>query len=208
MPKIALHNTEGGVVGEVELNAEVFEVPYHEAVLHQVLVALQANARRGTHKTKTRGEVRGGGRKPWRQKGTGMARHGSRRSPIWKGGGTVFGPIPRKYTQQINKKTRRLAMRSALSQRVREESLTALSELQVETGKTRDFVAVLRNLGLADQGTLVVVGQPDVLVQRSASNLPNVTLVSAANLNLVDVVSHPRLVATREALQQIEEVLS
>ena len=209
MATVSLFNMQGESVGELELKPEVFEVPYHETVLHQVLLAQQANARRGTHKTKGRGEVRGGGKKPWRQKGTGQARHGSRRSPIWKGGGVSFGPQPRSYEQKIPKKMRRLAMRSALSQRLREESLTALSELSLESFSTKSFLGVLQALKVADAGrTLVVVTEPDLKVEKSAANLPGVKLVRATNLNLVDLVKYPRLVATREALQTIEEVLS
>jgi large subunit ribosomal protein L4 len=201
MPKVSVFNMEGETVGELELNPEVFEAPYHQAVLHQVVLAQQANARRGTHKTKTRGEVRGGGRKPWRQRGTGQARHGSRRSPLWKGGGVVFGPRPRSYSQKIPKKMRQLAMKSALSQRLREEMITALSELKLETFSTRHFVNMLKALKVDGGRALVVVNQPDIKV-------PGVKLVRASNLNVLDLVKYPRLVATREALQSIEEVLS
>jgi large subunit ribosomal protein L4 len=199
MPKVSVFNMEGETVGELELNPEVFEAPYHQAVLHQVVLAQQANARRGTHKTKTRGEVRGGGRKPWRQRGTGQARHGSRRSPLWKGGGVVFGPRPRSYSQKIPKKMRQLAMKSALSQRLREEMITALSELKLN---------MLKALKVDGGRALVVVNQPDIKVEKSAANLPGVKLVRASNLNVLDLVKYPRLVATREALQSIEEVLS
>ncbi len=208
MPKVSVFNMKGETVGELELNPEVFEAPYHQAVLHQVMLALQANARRGTHKVKTRGEVSGGGKKPWRQKGTGMARHGSRRSPIWKGGGISFGPQPRSYGQKIPKKMRHLAMRSALSQRLREEMLTALSELKLEDFSTRTFAGVLAAVKAEGGRTLVVVNQPDLKVEKSAANLPGVKLVRASNLNLLDLVKYPRLVATREALQSIQEVLS
>jgi len=208
MPKVSVFNMKGETVGELDLNPEVFEAPYHQAVLHQVMLALQANARRGTHKVKTRGEVSGGGKKPWRQKGTGMARHGSRRSPIWKGGGVTFGPQPRSYGQKIPKKMRHLAMRSALSQRLREEMLTALSELKLEDFSTRTFAGMLSALKVEGGRTLVVVNQPDLKVEKSAANLPGVKLVRASNLNLLDLVKFPRLVATREALQSIQEVLS
>jgi large subunit ribosomal protein L4 len=208
MPKVSVFNMKGETVGELELSPEVFEAPYHQAVLHQVMLAQQANARRGTHKVKTRGEVSGGGKKPWRQKGTGMARHGSRRSPIWKGGGISFGPQPRSYGQKIPKKMRHLAMRSALSQRLREEMLTALSELTLDEFSTRTFAAMLAALKVDGGRTLVVVNQPDLKVEKSAANLPGVKLVRASNLNLLDLVKFPRLVATREALQSIQEVLS
>jgi large subunit ribosomal protein L4 len=208
MPKVSVFNMKGEAVGELELNPEVFEAPYHQAVLHQVVLAQQANARRGTHKTKTRGEVRGGGKKPWRQKGTGQARHGSRRSPIWKGGGVSFGPQPRSYSQKIPKKMRQLAMKSALSQRLREEMITALSEITLGEFSTRHFADMLKALKVDGGRALVVVNQPDLKVEKSAANLPGVKLVRASNLNLLDLVKYPRLVATREALQSIEEVLS
>ncbi len=208
MPKVSVYNMKGEAVGELELNPEVFETPYHQAVLHQVVLAQQANARRGTHKTKTRGEVRGGGKKPWRQKGTGQARHGSRRSPIWKGGGVSFGPQPRSYAQKIPKKMRQLAMKSALSQRLREEMITALSEITLGDFSTRHFADMLKALKVDGGRALVVVNQPDLKVEKSAANLPGVKLVRASNLNLLDLVKYPRLVATREALQSIEEVLS
>jgi len=208
MPKVSVYNMKGEAVGELELNPEVFETPYHQAVLHQVVLAQQANARRGTHKTKTRGEVRGGGKKPWRQKGTRQARHGSRRSPIWKGGGVSFGPQPRSYGQKIPKKMRQLAMRSALSQRLREEMITALSEITLGDFSTRHFADMLKALKVDGGRALVVVNQPDLKVEKSAANLPGVKLVRASNLNLLDLVKYPRLVATREALQSIEEVLS
>lgn len=208
MPKVSLFNMKGETVGELELRPEVFEVPYHQTVLHQVVLAQQANARRGTHKTKGRGEVRGGGKKPWRQKGTGMSRHGSRRSPIWKGGGVSFGPQPRSYEQKIPKKMRRLAMRTALSQRLREEMLTALNELALEDYSTRTFAQMLQALKVDGGRTLVVVTEPDLKVEKSAANLPGVKLVRASNLNVLDLVKYPRLVATREALQSIQEVLS
>lgn len=208
MPMVTLYDMNGNPAGELELAPDVFDVPYHESVLHQVLVACQASRRRGTHSTRTRGEVRGGGRKPWRQKGTGLARHGSRRSPLWTGGGIVFGPRPRSYRQKVPRKVRRLAMRSALSQRLREDRLTVLSELTFEEFKTRRFVALLSALRIGEPRVLVVLHRRDQKVEKSAANIPGVTVVSADRLNVADVVSHERLLATREALQQIEEVLS
>jgi large subunit ribosomal protein L4 len=208
MPKVPLLDMQGVQVGELELKDEVFAAPYHEAVLHQVYTALLANRRRGTHSTRTRSDVRGGGRKPWRQKGTGLARHGSRRSPIWKGGGIVFGPHPRKYTQKIPRKMRHLAMRSALSQRLREDALVALSELSMAEFRTRAFAEVLARVKADEGRVLVVLHQPDLKVEKSAANLPDVKVVLASNLNLVDLVGHPRVVATRDALKSLEEVLS
>lgn len=225
MPKLAVLDMSGKSVGDIELAPEVFEVEYHEAIIHQVTVGLQANLRHGTSCTKTRGEVRGGGRKPWRQKGTGMARHGSRRSPIWKGGGTTFGPRPRKYTQKLPAKMRHLAMRSALSQRVREEMLTPVKAIEMKEFKTRDFAKFLADIkvettpvkqkpaegekkkNLPVPNALIVIDSTDLKVQKSAANLPNVRVAMVQNLNLLDVVLSKRLVFTQAALEKIQEVL-
>ncbi len=224
MPKLAVLDMSGKNVGSIELSPEVFEVPYNEAIIHQITVGLQANLRHGTSCTKTRGEVRGGGRKPWRQKGTGMARHGSRRSPIWKGGGTTFGPRPRKYTQKLPKNMRHLALRSALSQRVREEMLTPISAITMSEFKTKTFAKFLADIkvettpvkqtakkgekkNLPVPNALIVLDGMDEKVQKSAANLPNVRVAQVANLNLLDVVLSKRLVFTQAALEKIQEVL-
>ncbi len=207
MPKVSLLNMKGEVAGELELKSEVFDVPYNEALLHQVMVSLQANARRGTHSTKTRGMVSGGGRKPYRQKGTGSARRGSNRSPLMRGGAITFGPVPRSYNQAIPKKMRRLAMRCALSQRLREEMLVALNELHFDDFSTKEFIGVL-NATKSEKGrVLVIVKDADVKVVRSASNVPNVRMVDVHNLNLLDVINYPRVIATESAIDTIQEVL-
>ncbi len=208
MPKLALHNMEGKVVGDLDLSNEVFDVPYNEGLVHQIFLGLMANKRRGTHHTKTRGEVRGGGRKPHRQKGTGMARHGSRRSPIFRGGGITFGPRPRSYNQVLPKKMRQGAMRCALSQRLREENLTALSELQMSEFKTRRIISMFEGLKLDTRKTLLVLDAPDKFVEKSASNIPGLNVVQVATLNLVDLLKADRLVATKGALEKIQETLS
>ncbi|MGE0492642.1 MAG: 50S ribosomal protein L4 [Vulcanimicrobiota bacterium] len=208
MPKVSLYNMSGKVVGDFELKDEVFNTPYNQGLIHQIYVGLLANQRRGTHSTKTRGEVRGGGKKPWRQKGTGMARHGSRRSPIWRGGGITFGPRPRDYQQALPKKMRHGAMRSALSQRLRESKLTALKELSLDEFRTKAMIEMLKNLEVSETKTLLVLAEPNTKVQKSASNIPGLNVVLAANLNLVDLVRHHRVVATQEALEKIQEVLS
>ncbi len=208
MPKLSLHDMTGTVVGDLELSTQVFDVPYNAGLVHQIFVGLMANKRRGTHFTKTRGEVRGGGRKPHRQKGTGMARHGSRRSPIFRGGGITFGPRPRSYNQTLPKKMRQGAMRCALSQRVREEALTAVSELTMEEFKTKRIVAMFRALGLDTRKTLLVLDTPNEKVEKSASNIPGLNVVQASTLNLVDLLKHDRVVATKVALEKIQEALS
>lgn len=207
MPKVSLLNMKGEVAGELELKSEVFDVPYNEALLHQVMVSLQANARRGTHSSKTRGMVSGGGRKPYRQKGTGSARRGSNRSPLMRGGAITFGPVPHSYNQAIPKKMRRLAMRCALSQRLREEMLVALNELHFDDFSTKEFIGVL-NATKSEKGrVLVIVKDADIKVVRSASNVPNVRMVDVHNLNLLDVINYPRVIATESAIDTIQEVL-
>lgn len=207
MPKVSLFNMKGETVGELELNQEVFDVQYKPAVLHQVMVSLLANAHRGTHKAKTRGEVSGGGRKPFRQKGTGQARQGSKRSPLFRGGGTTFGPQPRSYGQKIPTKMRRLAMRSALSMRVREGNISALNELHFDEFSTRSFVNMLSALKADSGRVLVIVNNPDEKVVKSAANVRDLRMVEARNLNLLDIIRFPRVVATQDALLSIEEVL-
>ncbi len=208
MPKVSLYNMAGKVVGDLNLKDEVFDAPYNQGLIHQIYVGLRANKRRGTHCTKTRGEVRGGGRKPWRQKGTGMARHGSRRSPIWRGGGITFGPRPRSYNQKLPKKMRHGALRSAISHRLREARLTALDELSLDEFRTKAIVELLTNLEVTERKTLLVLSEPNQKVEKSASNIPGLNLVLAANLNVIDLVHHGRVVATKQALEKIEEVLS
>ncbi|MGM9991531.1 MAG: 50S ribosomal protein L4 [Candidatus Bruticola sp.] len=210
MPKVSLYNMKGETVGELELNQEVFAVPYNEALIHQVMVSMRANQRQGNAKTKTRGEVSGGGRKPFRQKGTGMARQGSRRSPLMRGGAITFGPVVRSYTQSIPRKMRRLALCSALSKRVDESLMTALDSLKMDEYKTKAFISVLDAIKAqpAEGRVLVVLNGADKVTLKSAANIPNVRVVEARNLNLLDVIDYPRLVATQSALKAIEEGLA
>lgn len=206
MPKVAVYNTRGEQVGEIELKDEVFGQPVNEAVMHEVVVMQLANRRRGTHDTLVRGEVRGGGRKPWRQKGTGRARHGSIRSPIWRGGGTVFGPHPRDYGYSVPKKVRRLALKSALSAKVNEGRIVVLDDLTIPAPKTREMVEILNNLK-ADKALVVTAGA-DINVEKSARNIPGVKSLAAAHLNVYDILDHPTLVITRDAVAKVEEALA
>jgi len=213
MATVKLFNMAGQVVGDLELKDGVFNAEYKENLIHQIYVGLLANRRHGTHDTKGRGEVRGGGKKPWRQKGTGNARHGSRRSPIWKGGGITFGPTPRKYTQVLPKTMRHAALKSALSQRVREANFTALSEVSLQSYKTKPVVDMLKTLTQDDHSqstshTLLLIGHQDKVVLKSAANIPGVEVVVAERLNVVDVVNSKRILATKEAILKLEEVLS
>ncbi|MET3574348.1 50S ribosomal protein L4 [Bhargavaea ullalensis] len=206
MPKVSVLNQSGASVGELELNESVFGIEPNEAVLFEAIIAQRASLRQGNHKVKHRGEVAGGGRKPWRQKGTGRARQGSIRSPQWRGGGTVFGPAPRSYSYKFPKKVRRLALRSALSTKVREESLIVLEGLAFDAPKTKAFIQVMNDLS-AGKKALFVTAEPDENVALSARNIPGVTVVSANGINVLDLVGHDKLVMTKSAVEKVEEVL-
>lgn len=207
MPKVTVYDMGGNKVDEIELSEAIFGIEPHEHVLHDAVVMQQASQRRGTHAVKNRSEVRGGGRKPWRQKGTGRARHGSIRSPIWVGGGVAFGPTPRSYAYKLPKKVRRLAIKSALSSKVRSEELVVLDQLTLEKPKTREMVQILKNLG-ADKKALVVGNSLDDVVYLSARNLPGVKVIGTDGLNVLDVLRHDKVIFTRDAVARVEEVLS
>ncbi len=207
MPKVALYNVTGAQVGEVELSDAVFGIKPHVHVLHEAVLLQQASQRLGTHKTKGRSEVRGGGRKPWKQKGTGRARQGSIRAPQWKGGGTVFGPTPRSYAYKLPKKVRRLAIKSALSSKVIDNELIVLDQLQLNAPKTKEFVAILNNLKV-ERKALVVAANFDDNVALSARNIPGVKFVAADGINVLDVMLYDKLIITRDAVQKVEEVLA
>lgn len=207
MPKVAVYNMQGEVVGEMELSDEVFGCPVNEAVLHSAVVMQLASRRLGTASTKTRGEVSGGGRKPWRQKGTGRARAGSIRSPLWRKGGIVFGPKPRKYGYRLPKKVRRLALRSALSAKVQEGNLVVVEDLNLPEIKTKEMVKVLKALK-AEPKALVVTAAYDEKVEKSARNIPGVLPMEAKGLNVYDILYHDKLVMTKEAVAKVEEVLA
>lgn len=207
MPKVAVYDITGAQTGEMELSDTVFGVEMNESVVHQALVRQLANQRLGTAATKTRGMVRGGGRKPWRQKGTGRARAGTIRSPLWVGGGTVFGPQPRSYTQAMPRKARRLALKCALSAKVRDNELIVVENLALPEAKTKKMVEVLHNLQARDKA-LIILPQPDEVVQRSARNIPGVKTITTLGLNVYDILKHDSLVLTKDAVAKIEEVLA
>ncbi|UOF91895.1 50S ribosomal protein L4 [Fodinisporobacter ferrooxydans] len=207
MPKVAVYNVAGTQVGEIELNESVFGVNVNEHVLHQAVVMQQASLRAGTHKVKNRSEVRGGGRKPWKQKGTGRARQGSIRSPQWVGGGTVFGPTPRSYAYKLPKKVRRLALKSALSSKVNEGSIIVLDALEFAKPKTKDMVNVLSNLKISRKALIVGVDYNENL-EKSARNIPGVKYVSATGINVLDLLKHNHLVITKDAVAKVEEVFA
>lgn len=206
MPTVAIYNINGEQVGELMLSEEVFGVEVNESVLHDAVVMQLAGRRLGTHATKTRSDVSGGGRKPWRQKGTGRARHGTTRSPIWRGGGVVFGPHPRDYHYSLPKKVRRLALKSALSAKVNSGALVVVDYLQLEQPKTKDMVKILGNLKV-DEALLVTEGAGDA-VEKSARNIPGVKPLDAAGLNVYDILAYNKLVITKDAVARVEEVLA
>lgn len=207
MPKVAVYNIDGEQVGELELNDDVFGVEVNEPLMHQAVVRHLANQRQGTVATKTRAEVAGGGRKPWRQKGTGRARHGSIRSPIWVGGGVTFGPQPRDYRQKMPKKARRAALRSALSGKISAGEFVVVDKLELEAPRTKEMVRVLGNLTDPGDRALVVTVDKDSNVALSVRNLEGIGAARASDLNVYDVLNHTKLIVTKDAIAQIEEVL-
>lgn len=207
MPKVALYNVQGSQVGEVELKDEIFGIEPNESVVHEAVVMQMASRRQGTHCTKSRGEVRGGGRKPWKQKGTGRARVGTIRSPLWRGGAIVFGPKPRSYSYSIPKKKRRLAMKSVLSSKVLENEIIVVDALNFDAPKTKEMVKVLEALKV-EQKVLVVTAETDENVHRSARNIKGVTPMDATSLNVYDVLAHNKLIITKDAVAKVEEVLA
>ncbi|PRO64607.1 50S ribosomal protein L4 [Alkalicoccus urumqiensis] len=207
MPKVTLYKQDGSQAGDIELAEGVFGIEPNENVVYEAVIMQQASRRQGTHSTKNRSEVRGGGQKPWRQKGTGRARHGSIRSPIWVGGGVAFGPTPRNYGYKLPKKQRRLALKSALSSKVNDENIRVVEELSLEAPKTKEMKAVLAGLS-AETKTLIVTADDNEAVALSARNLPGVKTLTAAQVNVLDILHHEKLVITQDAVKQVEEVLA
>ncbi|MDO4281191.1 MAG: 50S ribosomal protein L4 [Peptococcaceae bacterium] len=207
MPVIKVKNMQGADVEELTLNDAVFGIEPNKPVMHEVVVNYLASLRRGTSCTKSRGEVRGGGRKPWRQKGTGRARAGTSRSPLWRGGAIIFGPKPRSYEYRVNKKKVSLAMRSALSDKVNEEALVVVDALSFDAPKTKEMIKVLAALG-TDKKTLLVLPEVDEVVMKSARNIQGVTPVAVSELNTYEILNNNTLVLTKDALAKVEEVLA
>lgn len=204
MANVSVYNMEGKEVGSIELNDAVFGVEVNEHLVHMAVVQQLANKRQGTQKAKTRSEVRGGGRKPWRQKGTGHARQGSTRAPQWTGGGVVFAPVPRDYSFKVNKKEKRAALKSALTSRVEAQKFVVLDELKLEAIKTKDFVKVLNNLNVSK--ALVVMNDKDLNVEKSAANVPDVKTTLTSTLSVYDILKYDTVIATKAAVEKIEEV--
>lgn len=204
MPKTDILDVKGNVVGDVELSERVFGIEPNEPVVHEVVTALLANRRQGTKGSLTRSEVRGGGRKPWRQKGTGRARAGTSRSPLWIGGGVVFAPKSRDFSKKVNKKVRNLAMRSVFSAKVQDNELRVLDALTMEAPKTKEMVAVLE--AIKAPKALIVTAEKDETVMRSANNIQKVAVSTVSELNVYDMLKYDILVVTKDALAKIEEV--
>ena len=207
MPKVAVYNSANQQVGDIELNDSIFGVEMNAGLVHQAVVMQLASRRLGTHATKTRGLVRGGGRKPWRQKGTGRARSGSTRSPLWVGGGTVFGPQPRSYAFRMPKKQRRLAIKCALSDKVASGDFIVLDDLQFDAPKTKSVVKMLGDFGV-DAKSLIMTLDENENVELSSRNIPGVKAINTMGLNVYDILNHTKLFITKAAIEKIEEVLA
>ncbi len=205
MPTVAIYDIANNQVGDLELNENVFGVEMNAGLLHQAVVMQLAAQRLGTHATKTRGFVRGGGRKPWKQKGTGRARSGSTRSPIWVGGGTVFGPHPRKYAFSMPRKQRRLAIKCALSDKVKSGDFIVLDSLEFDAPKTKQVVKMLNDFSVEKKALLVTAAENEV-VEKSARNIPGVKAIHTIGLNVYDILNHDKLFITKDAIARIEEV--
>ena len=204
MAKVSVYNIEGKEVDTIDLNDEIFGVEVNEHLVHMAVVNHLANKRQGTQKTKTRSEVRGGGRKPWRQKGTGRARHSTSRSPLWKGGGVIFAPTPRDYSMKMNKKEKRAALKSALSSRVEGNKFIVLDEISFDEIKTKKFQDVLNNLEI--NKALVVLEEGNKNVELSARNIPKVKTARTNTINVYDVLKYNTVIITKAAVASIEEV--
>ena len=204
MPNVALYDIKGQNIGDITLSETVFGQPVNAAVMHEVVVAHLANCRQGTQSAKTRAEVSGGGKKPWRQKGTGRARQGSTRSPQWRHGGVVFAPKPRDYTIRVNKKVKRLAMKSALSSKVEENEVIVFDALNIEAPKTKEMVKVLKAVDV--NKALIVLADKDEAVERASANIQGVKTTLVGTLNVYEILKYEKLILTKASVEKIEEV--
>ena len=206
MQKQIVVKLNGEKVKDIKLNQEIFGIEPNKNVLYDAIILARASLRQGTHSTKTRAEVSGGGRKPWRQKGTGHARQGSIRAVQWRGGGIAFGPTPRDYSKKMNRKERRLALKSALS--VKAEDMIIVDELKLSTPKTKDMISILEGLKLNDTKTLVIVKELDENIILASRNLRNIALIEASEINVLDLIAAEKVLITVDAIEKIEEVLA
>jgi large subunit ribosomal protein L4 len=207
MTEVEIKDTENKTVEKMSLKEGLFDLPVKAGVLHESVVNYLANQRQGTHATKTRGKVRGGGRKPWKQKNTGRARAGTIRSPLWKGGGTVFGPHPRDYSYSVNKKQRKLALKTALSAKLSENQIVVVDSLNIDEPKTKKMVAVLDKLGLGDKKVLIVTKGKDNNVYLSARNIPNIKVKRASDINTYSLIVNDFMLITKDALLSVQEAM-
>ena len=205
MPSIDVYNVEGKKVSSVDLKEEIFGIEPNNKVLYDAIILSRASLRQGTHSTKTRAEVSGGGRKPWRQKGTGHARQGSIRAVQWRGGGIAFGPVPRDYSKKMNRKERRLALKSALAAKV--SDMIIVDDIKLATPKTKEMLSLLKNLNLDSNKVLVIVKELDENIILASRNLENVMLIDSNEINVLDLIAAEKVLITKEAINQIEEVL-
>ena len=203
MIEVEIKNRNNATVGNIKLNDKVFSVPINGPLLHDAVVNYLANQRQGTHATKTKGLVSGGGKKPWKQKHTGRARAGSIRSPLWRGGGIVFGPQPRDYSYNLPKKAKRLALKTALSLRMSDGAITIIDGLSMDKPKTKEIIATLKNLGLEGEKVLIITPENDKIITLSARNIPGVKVVRVSDLNSYDVLVHGRLLMTKDAVTKL-----
>lgn len=208
MPKVAVYDMTGAQTGELELNDSVFGVEINEALVHQAVVMQLANQRQGNHATKTRSMVRGGGRKPWKQKGTGRARAGSIRSPLWVGGGVAFGPHPRSYKFSMPRKARRLAIKCALSAKINDGGLLVLEDISFAAPKTKDVVKLLGSFEASDNKALIITADQNENVVKSSRNIPGVKAINTMGLNVYDLLHHDKVLVSKDAIAKIEEVLA
>ncbi len=205
MAEIDIKDKNNNLTGKLDLPDEIFGVKAKAGVLHSAIVCYLANQRQGTHAVKSRGMVRGGGRKPWKQKHTGRARAGSSRSPLWRGGGTVFGPQPRDYSHALPRKAKRLALKSALSEKLADGEVIIIDEIAIERPRTREMVAILKSLGLEGKSTLIVLPENNDVILRSARNIPGVTVQRVLDLNPYEVAVHSRMLMTRQSVEKLVE---
>lgn len=205
MPVVKKVNFSGDVIGNFDLSENIFDIEVHEPAIHQVVVAHLANMRVGTHNTLDRGDVRGGGRKPWRQKHTGRARAGSNRSPVWVGGGVAHGPHPRSYAQKVNKKVRRLALKSVLSLKVKEDNMVVIDRFDLDAPKTKKMIEFLEKIN-GMKKPLILMHEANVSVIKSACNIPGAQVLNVDSINVYDIMNHAKLIVTPEAVKKIEEV--
>lgn len=205
MPELEIKDRNNKIAGKINLSEGIFGLAVKSDILHAAVTNFLANQRHGTHATKTKGLVSGGGKKPWKQKHTGRARAGSIRSPLWRKGGTIFGPQPRDYSYSMPKQAKRLALRAALSAKLADGEITFIDDLSIEKPRTKDITSIIKNLGLEEQSLLIVIPENDDTIKLSARNIPGVNTMRAADLNTYSVISHNRLLITKEAVARIEE---